>query len=109
MTYPKGKLAELGAVHPVQLYDAGFGFVAFAAVVFLYARRRFSGQAFLMLVGIYAFWRFGTELLRADSDRGIWLLGLSTSQWVSVLSLPVVVFLWRNWSRKYPVPSGGAS
>ena len=49
-------------------------------------------------MGVYTFWRFGTEMLRADSDRGIWL-SLSTSQWVSVLGLPLIAWVWRQWSR----------
>tara|TARA_B100000683_G_scaffold143351_1_gene139356 strand:- start:1548 stop:2405 length:858 start_codon:yes stop_codon:yes gene_type:complete len=102
VTYPAGDLAALGTVHPVQLYDAAYGFVAFALIVVLYQKRQFSGQAFLALVGSYAFWRFGTEMLRADDDRGIWLVGISTSQWVSILSLPLIVFLWRQWSKLYP-------
>ena len=96
--YPHGKLALLGAVHPVQLYDAAFGFVAFIIILSLYRRRQFPGQIFLGLVGVYTFWRFGTEMLRADSDRGIWL-SLSTSQWVSVLGLPLIAWVWRQWSR----------
>ena len=99
--YPEGKLAALGAVHPVQLYDAMFGFVALVVILMLYQRRKFSGQMFLALVGVYTFWRFGTELLRADADRGIWFY-LSTSQWVSVLSFPVIGWVWVRWSRAYP-------
>lgn len=33
----------------------------------------------------YALWRFGIEFFRADAERGIWALGLSTSQWISLL------------------------
>ena len=41
--YPHGKLALLGAVHPVQLYDAAFGFVAFIIILSLYRRRQIPG------------------------------------------------------------------
>jgi phosphatidylglycerol---prolipoprotein diacylglyceryl transferase len=99
--YPSGDLAALGAVHPVQIYDAMFGFVAFLVILTLYERRRFSGQLFLGLVGLYTFWRFGTEMLRADDDRGIWL-SLSTSQWVSVLALPMIIVIWKRWGAQYP-------
>jgi phosphatidylglycerol:prolipoprotein diacylglycerol transferase len=40
----------------------------------------------------YALWRFGIEFLRADTERGIWALGLSTSQWISVLILATIAF-----------------
>ncbi len=33
----------------------------------------------------YALWRFGIEFFRADNERGLWALGLSTSQWISLL------------------------
>jgi prolipoprotein diacylglyceryltransferase len=32
----------------------------------------------------YSLWRFGLEFLRADESRGIWALGLSTSQWIAL-------------------------
>lgn len=58
---------------PVQLLDAGFGLFC------LFRVRKF--QDFLIF---YSMWRFGLEFLRADESRGIWALGLSTSQWIAL-------------------------
>ena len=58
---------------PVQLFDAAFG------LMLLFRVRRF--EDFLIF---YSLWRFGLEFLRADENRGIWALGLSTSQWIAL-------------------------
>lgn len=58
---------------PVQLFDACFG------LVLLFKVRKM--QDFLIY---YSLWRFGLEFLRADESRGIWALGLSTSQWIAL-------------------------
>lgn len=58
---------------PVQLLDASFGLLC------LFKVRKF--QDFLIF---YSLWRFGLEFLRADESRGIWALGLSTSQWIAL-------------------------
>ncbi len=58
---------------PVQLVDAGFGLFLLLKI------RKF--QDFLIF---YSLWRFGLEFLRADESRGIWALGLSTSQWIAL-------------------------
>lgn len=63
---------------PVQLLDAGFGLLMLLCV------RKFSH--FLV---IYSLWRFGLEFLRADENRGIWALGLSTSQWIALTILTI--------------------
>ncbi len=87
-------------VHPVQLYDVAFGLIAFAALAWGYARRRFGGESFAALIAGYAVWRFVTELFRADADRGVWLAGsLSTSQIVSLVVLPVTLFFWARAAR----------
>lgn len=82
-------------IHPVQLYDAAFGLLSFVLVLAFSRRRRFDGETFALLIAAYSVWRFGTELFRADADRGLWLSGaLSTSQLVSLLVLPVTLALW---------------
>lgn len=93
--FPAGHASHGATVHPVQLIDAGFGLVALALCAALWSRRRFSGEALCATAVAYAIFRFATELLRADADRGLWMGGaLSTSQIVSLCTLPTVVFLW---------------
>lgn len=93
--FPGDHASHGAGVHPVQLVDASFGLVALAACLVLWKRRRFSGEALCAVSMAYAIFRFSTELLRADADRGVWLGGtLSTSQIVSLGTLPVVLWLW---------------
>ncbi len=80
-------------VHPAQLYEA-FGSLAIAALMMLvvHPRKRFDGQVLLSFLIGYAALRFGLEFLRAD-DRGA-ILGLSTSQWISVLIVGACGYAW---------------
>ena len=89
---------SLGAgIHPVQLYDAAFGLVGLIAFLVLFRRRRFGGELFCAYVVAYAVFRFCTEMLRADADRGLWLGGLvSTSQLVALVMIPPTILIWRR-------------
>jgi phosphatidylglycerol:prolipoprotein diacylglycerol transferase len=71
-------------VHPTQLYEAvGCFVVALAAYAVVTPRKRYDGQVFLFFLVTYSVLRALIEVLRND-DRG-GLLGLSTSQLISVL------------------------
>jgi phosphatidylglycerol:prolipoprotein diacylglycerol transferase len=85
-------------VHPTQLYEAA-GCLAIAALIGLglQPRKRFDGQLLLAFLGGYAVLRFALEYLR-DDDRGA-LLGLSTSQLISVVILAGCAALWARLSR----------
>ena len=85
-------------VHPTQLYEA-LGCLALSAILFLVVepRKRFDGQVMLVFLAAYSALRFGIEFLRAD-DRGA-VLGLSTSQWISVAVTALVVVAWRRLAR----------
>jgi phosphatidylglycerol:prolipoprotein diacylglycerol transferase len=111
VTFPEGHASHSVPIHPVQLYDAGFGVAAFVASLLYYPRRRFGGDLFGLLVMAYAAWRFGTEMFRGDGDRGVWLGGaLSTSQLVSLVVLPATFYFWnRARLAARGVPTGGGS
>jgi phosphatidylglycerol---prolipoprotein diacylglyceryl transferase len=95
VSFPAGHPSGGTHVHPVQLYDAAYGLFGLALALFLYKRRRFGGELFLAYLGSYAIFRFATEMLRADSDRGLWLQGaISTSQLISLVMLPLVFAVW---------------
>lgn len=97
VTFPAGHAAAGVPVHPVQLYDAAFGAVGLVVLAWLYKKRRFGGEALCAFFASYALYRFSTELLRADADRGLWLGGLlSTSQLVALATLPPTLFAWRR-------------
>ena len=86
-------------VHPTQLYEA-IGCLAISAVLiaFVHPRKRFDGQVFLLFLLLYSGLRFVLEYWRAD-DRGA-LLGLSTSQLISLAAAVVVAILWEVLSRR---------
>ncbi|MEZ6005592.1 MAG: prolipoprotein diacylglyceryl transferase [Planctomycetota bacterium] len=51
----------------------------------LLPRRRYAGQVAATLLLLYAFGRFGIEMFRGDSIRGLWFEGrISTSQLISI-------------------------
>jgi phosphatidylglycerol---prolipoprotein diacylglyceryl transferase len=79
-------------VHPTQLYEA---FGAMSIFAFLYfvvrPRKRWHGQVFAALLVSYSILRFLLEIWRADERGGF--AGLSTSQWISVLLVPVGIYL----------------
>ena len=82
-------------LHPTQLYDAGAELVILIfLLVFERKGRPFPGRTFWLYMLLYAISRFVVEIYRGD-ERG-WLAGLSTSQFVSVVLVPVALYmLWR--------------
>ncbi len=75
------------SLFPIQLVESGINFVLFA-VLFCYSRRaRPDGRILGLYFLCYSVERFILEFFRGDGVRGV-LLGLSTSQWISI-----VVFL----------------
>lgn len=95
VVFPAGHPSQGAHVHPVQLYDAAYGLVGFILAMLFHRRRRFGGELLCAYAASYAVFRFGTEMMRADADRGVWLGGLlSTSQLVALVTLPVALVLW---------------
>ena len=95
-------------LHPTQLYDAGAELLIFLFLIFLERRGRpFAGRTFWAYVGIYAIARFIIEFYRGDS-RG--MIGpLSTSQFLSILLLPLAVAMLVWLSRREPAPAPSAA
>jgi phosphatidylglycerol:prolipoprotein diacylglycerol transferase len=86
-------------LHPTQLYDAG---AELLILLFLLATERrgrpFPGRTFWGYMALYGVSRFIVEIYRGD-PRGV-IRGLATSQFVSVLIVPIsLVMLWRLASR----------
>ena len=77
---------------PVQLVEAGCNLILFAVLAVLGRKPRRQG----LLTGIYllsyAVLRFVLEFFRYDAERG-GFLGVSTSQWISILLVPVACLL----------------
>ncbi|HHU91180.1 MAG TPA: prolipoprotein diacylglyceryl transferase [Clostridiaceae bacterium] len=80
------------SLFPVQLLESVLNLILFV-VIFVYSRReRRSGQILgLYFIG-YSIIRFILEYFRYDMVRGIFG-GLSVSQWISILLLPVGFYL----------------
>jgi phosphatidylglycerol:prolipoprotein diacylglycerol transferase len=82
-------------LHPTQLYDAGAE--ALILIVLLFTERRgrpFPGRTFWLYMLLYAISRFVIEIYRGD-ERGV-IMAMSTSQFVSVVLVPVsLIMLWR--------------
>lgn len=99
--FPMPHASDGAHIHPVQIYDAAFGFLAFCSIVMLYRVRRFPGETFALFCMTYTVWRFVTETFRADADRGLWFGdAISTSQLVSLAVLPLTFWIWRRELRK---------
>ena len=89
--------------HPTQLYESGFGLIAFALLATLFERKRWHGQVFFTGMLWYAVYRFVTEPLRAD-DLGLQPFGIFTfAQFVSLLlaaaALLGLLYLLRSKNR----------
>lgn len=79
---------------PVQLIESLLNLCLFA-VIFLYVKRGKpkTGQALGMYLIAYPVIRFILEFFRGDSIRGLFF-GLSTSQWISLMLLPIGLYLF---------------
>jgi phosphatidylglycerol:prolipoprotein diacylglycerol transferase len=79
------------AVHPTQLYDVGIQLALFALLTWLWLRRRFHGQVFLVYLWLYPITRILLETVRGDPrgtwPRDPWIINLSTSQILSIALL----------------------
>jgi phosphatidylglycerol:prolipoprotein diacylglycerol transferase len=85
-------------LHPTQLYDAGAELVILALLLATERRGRpFAGRTFWLYMLLYGVSRFIIEFFRGD-DRGMYG-PLSTSQWVSLVVVPLAVFMWIRLSR----------
>jgi prolipoprotein diacylglyceryl transferase len=79
-------------VHPTQLYELFLGLALFALLRPAWTRRRFDGQISLAFMVLYGLGRSALELVRDDAERGV-RAGLSTSQWIGLVSA-LVGALW---------------
>jgi phosphatidylglycerol:prolipoprotein diacylglycerol transferase len=83
------------SLHPTQIFESLFGFLAFLIFWWVWRRpHQFTGFAlpwFLIAYGVFRFW---IEFFRADPERGFWFGSLlSTSQIIAILTVSLGV-LW---------------
>jgi phosphatidylglycerol:prolipoprotein diacylglycerol transferase len=85
-------------VHPTQLYEIGLALVMFG-ILWTFAKKKLRpGQLFAIFMALYAVERFVIEFVRAKEDR--FLLGLTTSQMMSILLIIAAVVVWVRQSKK---------
>lgn len=77
-------------LHPTQLYDAGAELLIMVLLLATERRgRTFAGRTFWLYILLYGVSRFIIEFYRGD-ERGA-IMGLSTSQFISVIAVPLAV------------------
>jgi len=83
-------------VHPTPAYSSLAAFAVFVALMLIKGRKKFDGQLFLVMVALYSAARFVLEFFRGDPRGEVPLIGLSTSQTVSVAAflVSVAVMAW---------------
>lgn len=87
------------ALHPTQLYEAGAELLILVLLLATERRGRpFAGRTFWLYMLLYAITRFIIEIYRGD-PRGE-ILGMSTSQFVSVLIVPLSLAMLYWLSRR---------
>lgn len=90
--HPAGAAPSHVALFPVQLLEAGCNLVLFGIMAYRYRNRQTGGEAFCFYLMAYGVLRFLLEFIRYDAERGF-LLGMSTSQWISIILVLFAVYL----------------
>lgn len=81
-------------LHPTQLYDAGAELLILGVLLFTERKGKpFAGRTFWMYLALYGISRFIIEFYRGDPNRGTVMAGLSTSQFVSLLLVPLSLLM----------------
>jgi phosphatidylglycerol---prolipoprotein diacylglyceryl transferase len=79
-------------LHPTQLYDAGAELLIMTVLLLTERRGRvFPGRTFWLYMLLYAISRYIVEIYRGD-ERGM-ILGVSTSQFISILIVPLSIIM----------------
>ncbi|PYP85298.1 MAG: prolipoprotein diacylglyceryl transferase [Blastocatellia bacterium AA13] len=89
------------ALIPTQVIEMAANLAIFVFLLWLRKRRAFAGQVVFAYIMIYSMARFTIEFWR-DDPRG-YVLGVSTSQFISALLFPIsLVLLIYYWRRREP-------
>ncbi len=84
-------------MHPTQLYAALDGLILLALLSGYYPIRRRDGEVMALLMVTYPVTRFLIEELR--SDEGVFVAGMTISQFISVLLLMAGLAFWSYLGR----------
>jgi phosphatidylglycerol:prolipoprotein diacylglycerol transferase len=90
-------------LHPTQLYEAGAELIILLGILALERKgRAFPGRTFFSYLLVYGISRFAIEFYRGD-PRGFVFDAISTSQFISLLLLPVSIGML-VWLGRRPIP-----
>ena len=64
--FPNDHATHGAGVHPTQIYESGLNLVLYAALAWLYRRKKFDGQIFALYLVFYAVLRAFVEIFRGD-------------------------------------------
>lgn len=100
-------LPELNGVtrFPVQLIEAGCNLLIFAVLICCFRSKQKRLPLLSTYIFLYAPVRFVLEFFRGDLIRGMWL-GLSTSQWISLILLAAALIHTLRIHKKSPKNAG---
>ena len=91
-------------LHPTQLYDAGAELIILVVLLVLERRGRgFPGRTFWLYMLLYAISRYVVEIYRGDPRGMVW--GMSTSQFVSILIVPLALVMLMRLRARPAVPA----
>jgi len=93
------------AIHPTQMYEALGEIGLFWLMISMRPHKRFHGQLFLTWLALYPVLRSTIEFFRGDSERGVWMFGLSTSQYLSILVAGFAAYLFFHLRKQGKVGS----
>jgi phosphatidylglycerol---prolipoprotein diacylglyceryl transferase len=94
-------------VWPTQIFEVIAATILFGVLWQLSSRKLRPGQLFGAYLFLYGIERFLIEILRAKSDRV--LMGMSTSQLVSIFMVGLGVYLWQRKTAAAVSPSSRAT
>ncbi len=97
MDHPNLMLASQVKVHPAPLYESAATALIFGFLLWLMRHKKRDGQVFWVMVLAYGAARFVIEFVRGDYRGTVPYIGLSTSQFLSVLGvIAALLFLARS-------------
>ena len=100
VTFTKSIVAPNGiSLLPIQLIEAGANVITFVILLVFKGKLKKPLQNFGLYLVIYSIERFVFEFFRGDLARGAFL-NVSTSQWISLILLPVGFMCWQLSRRK---------
>lgn len=95
------------AIYPTQLMEAVLNLLNFIILIFVFHRKKFNGQIFVLYIFNYSLIRFVVEYFRGDADRGYLFGGvnhpftsLSVPQLISIIGIIIAVVLYFIFKKK---------